>query len=89
MIKLTPFKDDFCQKECIIYSVNNENPKDAGGSMTTSEECPRCKKRHIFRVYEPKREIETDRYCIVIYDCKCPNCENDFEILDIFDKLED
>ena len=90
MVTVTPFQGEFCQKEHTIYSINNESPKEnIGGSMTTTEECPHCKTRNIFQFYEPKREIETDRYIITIYDSKCPNCNKEFEILDIFDNLED
>jgi hypothetical protein len=89
MITLTPFKDEFCQKEHTIYSVNNDKPKEASGSMTTSEACPHCKERNIFRFYEPKREFETDRYCIAVYDSKCPACNGHFEVLDVFDKFDD
>lgn len=89
MIILTPFQGEFCQKEHTIYSVNNEQPEKASGSMTTSEACPHCSKRNVFRVYEPKREFETDRYAMAIYDAKCPECNKEFEILDVFDKMED
>jgi DNA-directed RNA polymerase subunit RPC12/RpoP len=87
MITVTPFEDEFCQKTHKMYAINNCTPNDFfGGSMTTSAECPYCKTRNIFRVYEPKKEYETDDFCVSIYDCKCPNCGKEFEIKDEFEK---
>lgn len=91
MVTVTEFKGEFLGKIETIYSINNTNPegKTWGGHMTTSEICPKCKSRNLFRLYEPKREFKTERYCIAIYDCRCPNCNTNFEIKDEFDKLED
>lgn len=90
MITITPFEEEFCQKTYTIYSINNYNPNDnLGGSTTTSEVCPHCKTRNIFKVFEPKREYETDEYYVAIYDCKCPNCEKEFEFRDEVEKDED
>lgn len=90
MISLTSFKGEFCQGECTIYSVNNTIPnKYTGGSMTSRQLCPHCGERNIFRVYEPEREFNTKRYSISVYDCKCPKCNKDFEILDVYDQFED
>lgn len=87
MITITPFKGIICEKTYKIYAINNNNPtKSSQGSLTTSEECPNCKKRNMFRVYEPKNEYETDENYVAIYDCKCPNCETEFEIIDEFEK---
>ncbi|KZL89168.1 hypothetical protein [Clostridium magnum] len=57
--------------------------------MTTSEECSHCKTPNMFRGYELKRGVETDRFTIAIYDCKCSKCNKEFEILDIYDMFED
>lgn len=89
MTTLTPFNTEFCGDVHKVYSVNSYTPEKEHSNMTTSEICPHCKERNIFRVYEPKREFETDRFAIAIYDCKCPNCKKDFEIKDEFDKEED
>jgi rubredoxin len=89
MITVTPFEGEFCQKVRTIYSINNCNPESAYSHMTTSAECPHCKTRNIFRVYEPKDEYETKESYVAIYDCKCPNCGKDFEIKDEFEKEED
>ena len=86
MITITPFEDEFCQKIYTIYSINNTN--DCGGSVTTSEVCPHCKARNIFKVYEPKEEYETDELCVAIYDCKCPICDRVFDIVDEWEKEE-
>ena len=87
MITITPFEEEFCGKTHTIYSINNTTPNDNFcGSTTTSEECPRCKTRNIFKVYEPKDEYETDEFYVAIYDCKCPNCGKEFEIKDEFEK---
>jgi hypothetical protein len=91
MITITPFEDEFCQKTYTIYSVNNcePNKNSMGGSMTTSEVCPSCKTRNIFRLYEPKEEHETLHFYISVYDCKCPICGKEFEIIDEFEKEDE
>lgn len=89
MTTLTPFKAEFCGKVRDIYSVNSSTPEREYSSVTTLESCPHCKERNIFRFYNPKREFESDRYIIEIYDCKCPKCKEYFEFMDVCDKLED
>jgi len=87
MITITPFEDEFCQKIHTIYSINNTNPKNNfGSSTTTSEVCPYCKTRNIFKVFEPKEEYDTDEFYTEIYDCKCPNCDKEFDFVDEFEK---
>ena len=91
MITITPFEGEFCQKNYIIYAINNcePNKNSMGGSMTTSEKCPHCQTRNIFRVYDPKDEYETTNMFVEIYSCKCPNCKKEFEIVDEFEKDEE
>jgi len=90
MITITPYEGEFCEKIHTIYSINECNPNNTfNGSVTTSEMCPHCKTRNIFRVYEPKEEYETDELIKEIYDCKCPNCGKRFEITDEWEKEED
>lgn len=87
MITLTPFEDEFCQKIHTIYSVNNCEPlnkSNIGGSVTTSEKCPHCNQRHIFRLYEEREWYESDEILTTLYDCKCPSCNKIFDI-----KIED
>lgn len=80
MVTITPFEGQFCQKNYTIYSINNTNPAKACSHTTTSEECPNCKIKQIFRFYEPKEEYEIDSFYVEIYNCKCPNCGKEFEI---------
>jgi|GEM_PF-1562344 len=90
MITITPIKEEFYQKIHTIYSINNPTPNNYfGGSMTTSEACPYCKTRNIFKVFEPKEEYETNENYVSIYDCKCPICGRVFDIVDEFEKEED
>lgn len=87
MITITPYQGEFCQKIYTIYSIDECNPNSTfRGSTTTSEICPYCNARNIFRVYEPRREYETDELFGEVYDCKCPNCEKEFEFISEFDK---
>ena len=80
MTFIVPFEGEFCDKVRTIYSVNNDNPKSAWSSVTTSEKCPHCGERYFFRVYDFKKEYEEDKYYIQIYDCKCPNCQKEFDL---------
>jgi hypothetical protein len=82
MITLTPLEDEFCQKNYTIYAVNK--PNNNGSSVTTFEVCPHCKARNIFRFYESENEYETSESHVKIYDCRCPNCNKNFEV-----KIED
>lgn len=82
MITITPFEDEFCQQTFTIYSINNTNPKGFNyGSVTTSEKCPKCETRNIFRLYDSKDEYETEEAYVSVYDCKCPNCGNEFDLI--------
>lgn len=83
MIKLVKSKEKFFDKD--VYLVNCA--KDCG--IITIEPCPYCKEKHAYKVYDPKIEWESNRYTIAIYDCKCPSCNREFEIMDEFDNLED
>ena len=91
MTFITPFEEEFCQKIHTIYAINNDDPLHnyCGGSTTISEVCPHCNARNIFRVYEPRREYETDEYFVAIYDCKCPECRKEFEIKDEWEKEDE
>lgn len=81
MITITPFEGEFCGKTRTIYSINNTKPLQAHGSVTASEMCPYCKKKNIFRMYDSKKSIETENTYKDIYDCKCPNCSKEFDIV--------
>ena len=86
MNTIKPFKGKFCNKECTIYAINSN---DINTGLTTAFECPHCKKSHLYNVKFPKKEVETERYWITVYDVVCATCNKEFEILDIYDKLED
>ena len=80
MTYIVPFEAEFCGKVTTIYSVNNDNPNDSQSSITTSEQCPHCNERHVYKVYEPKDEREEDQLAILVFDCKCPSCRKNFDI---------
>lgn len=80
MTFILPFEGEFCGELRKIYAVNNDNPENGGSSTTTSEKCPNCNERHVFRVYEHKKEYEEDGWLIELYDCKCPSCQKEFEL---------
>ena len=82
MPKLTQFEDEFCQEIRTIYSVDNDNPKGAWSSITSSEMCPNCGNRHIFRFYDVNiiNEYETDEAYVTVYECTCPICGIDFRV---------
>ena len=86
MNTIKPFKGKFCNKECTIYAINS---KDVNTGLTTVFKCPYCKEAHLYNVKFPKKEVETERYCIAVYDVVCATCNKEFEILDICEKLED
>lgn len=83
MIKLVKSEEKFFDKE--IYLVNGATKF----GITTIEPCPYCGEKHAYRFDSPKIEWESNRYCIAIYDCKCPSCNKKFEFKDEFDKLGD
>ena len=80
------FKGKFCNKECVIYAINSS---DVNYGLTTVVKCPYCKEKHLYNVKFYKTAVETERYCISVYDVVCATCNKEFEILDIYDKLED
>ncbi len=82
MTFILPFKEEFAGEMREIFAVNEDNPKGGitGSSITTYEECPHCNKGNVFRVYHFKAFKETEDMCIEIYDCKCPNCRNEFDL---------
>lgn len=85
MTIIKEIKREFCGKECTVYAVNND---DGEVGIITAFKCPHCGEEHIYNVRYPKREIETERYMIAVYDVLCASCRKEFEILDIFDRLE-
>lgn len=87
MTFIVPFQADFCGQVRTIYAVNEDNPENVSGHITTSEQCPHCRERHIYRVYEPYKTYEENGYNVEIYDCKCPKCRKIFD-LKIEDKIE-
>lgn len=80
MTIIVPFKGEFCGEVQTIYMVNNDNPKSFISSVTTSEKCPHCEKRHVYRVYDHKSERTEEGWLIEIYDCKCPSCHQEFDL---------
>lgn len=81
MTFIVPFDEKFCGEIITIYSVNNDNPKGTfQSSVTTSEICPHCNERNVFRVYEHKSEREEAGCFFEVYDCKCPNCRKRFDL---------
>ncbi|EKO1913599.1 hypothetical protein PZQ55_002687 [Clostridium botulinum] len=86
MIHLTLFEGEFCGKIRKIYSVNSTTPEKELSSMTSHRYCPYCGKGNFFRVYNPRREYETEHIAGSIYDSKCPHCNKDFDIIDEHDK---
>ncbi|MEX3625333.1 hypothetical protein [Viridibacillus arvi] len=77
---IMPFETNFCGKTQTVYAVNSDNPTREGSSVTTSEECPNCKERHIYQVYNEKDIHEEDGYEYQVYDCKCPSCRKEFDL---------
>lgn len=86
MTFIVPFQEEFCQKIHTVYYVNNDNQGSFGGSVTTSEICPHCGERNIFKVFDNKGEREESEHFIEIYDCKCPNCRKEFDLEVEFEK---
>ncbi len=81
MTFVVPFEGEFCGEVRTIYAVNNDNPTGfTSGNTTTSEKCPHCSERNFYRVYDHKREYEEDGWCVEVYDCKCPNCQKEFNL---------
>lgn len=81
MITITPFEGEFCGDIRTMFSINSRKPLQEHSSVTTSEECPHCKKRNIFRLYNVKKTIEKGNIYKDIYDCKCPNCNKEFDLI--------
>jgi DNA-directed RNA polymerase subunit M/transcription elongation factor TFIIS len=80
MTYIVPFQEDFCQEIHTVYYVNNDHQGSGSGNVTTSEKCPHCGERHIFKLFEEKGHREDDEYVYEIYDCKCPSCRKEFDI---------
>ena len=83
---ITPYTAEFCGETCTIYAINSDN---INNGLTTVFKCPYCKETHLYNVKFPKKEVETERYCIAVYDIVCASCNEEFEVLDIHDELED
>lgn len=76
-----PFEEEFCQTVRTVYYVNNDSQDSGGSSTTTSEACPHCKERNIFKVFdEPQSSYEESGWHVQVYDCKCPNCRKEFNL---------
>ena len=80
MIFIVPFEGEFCGEVRTIYAVNNDNPKEGGSSISSSQECPHCKEKHFFRFYDSKDDYEEDGWAIELFDCKCPSCRKEFDV---------
>ena len=80
MTFIVPFQEEFCQEIHTVYYVNEDNQKTFRGSVTTSEKCPHCGERHIYKVFEEKRYYEEDGWGIEIFDCKCASCRKRFDL---------
>lgn len=79
MAFLVPFQAEFCGEVRTIYAVNVERPDKSWGShMTFSEECPHCKKRHFYRVYDPIGSYERGNLAVERYILRCPDCQGHF-----------
>lgn len=81
MTIITSFEANFCGEMRTIFSINNRKSLETHSSVTTSEVCPHCGKRNIFRMYDYKKTIEVGSMYPDIYDCICPNCNKLFDII--------
>lgn len=84
---IIPYTGEFCGETCTIYAINCDSLDGIG--ITTSYRCPYCQKAHIYNIQNPKKVFQSDRYVIAVYDIVCASCNENFEILDIHDKLDD
>jgi phage FluMu protein Com len=76
---IVPIQVEFCGEIRTIYAVNVERPdKHWGSHITFSEQCPHCKERHFYRVYDPIGSYEINGYAIERYILKCPSCKGNF-----------
>lgn len=80
MTFIVPFQEEFCRKIHTVYYVNEDSQKSFISSVTSSQKCPHCGERHIFKVFEHKAEREEDGWGIEVYDGKCPACQKEFDI---------
>lgn len=80
MTFIVPFQEEFCQEIHTVYYVNRDNQSSYGGSVTTSEKCPHCGERHIFKVFQPKSDRDEETQVVEVYDCKCPACRKTFNL---------
>lgn len=80
MTFIVPFQEEFCQKIHTIYYVNRDEQGTHGSSITSSQKCPHCGERHIFKVFDIKAEREEDGWGIEVFDGKCPACRKEFDI---------
>lgn len=85
MTFIVPFQEEFCQKIQTVYYVNEDEQGTHGSSLMTSEKCPNCEERHIYKVFEAKSTKEMDDYVVETYDCKCPSCRKTFDLKREFD----
>ena len=78
---LYPFKGTLGGEEVEIWAVNTDEPDKAHSSVTSSEVCPHCEARHIYKfVDEPFKEVDDEENEEVIssYYCKCATCRKPF-----------
>lgn len=80
MTFIVAFQEEFCQKLQTIYYVNKDTQGTHGSSVITSEKCPHCEERNVFKVFEPKSFREDETFVTDIYDCKCPTCREEFNL---------
>lgn len=80
MTFIVAFEEEFCGELHSIFYVNKDEQGTHGSSVTTSEGCPHCGERYIYKVFNEKGYREEGGYAIEIYDCKCPNCRKEFDL---------
>ena len=74
-----PFQEEFCQKIHTIFYVNRDTQGTHGSNTVSSQKCPHCGSRHIFKVFDEKDSREFRGYAYELYDCRCPSCRKEFE----------
>lgn len=81
MTTIIPTEEEFSQQTHTVYYVNQDPRKRVfSGSTTTSQKCPHCGERHIYKVFDEKGYRDEPEWMIEIYDCRCPSCEEEFDL---------
>lgn len=80
MTFISEYQEEFCQEIHTVYYVNEDHQSNIRNSAVSSQVCPHCKERHVFRVFDSKGERKEEGRIIKVYDGKCPACSKEFDI---------